>query len=97
MHDIIFNKFSQREYDNLDVSQKVFVTKGLKRIEEKGMGAGQPLRGELAHCRKLKNNRSGLRIVFVEVEGKIEVIEIIAIGKRSDKEVYKDAIKRLRD
>lgn len=95
MYEILLNKFSQKEYDNLDGSQKVFVNKGLKRIKERGMDAGQPLYGELNHCRKLKNNRLGLRIIFVEVEDYIEVIEVIAIGKRSDKEVYKNAINRV--
>ncbi|WP_411843754.1 hypothetical protein [Salinicoccus sp. HZC-1] len=57
------------------------------------MDAEQPLHGQLKHCRKLKNKRLGLRIVFTEAE---ENIEVIATGKRSDKEVYENAINRLK-
>ena len=89
MYKIIFNKFSQKEYNTLDGSQKIFVTKALKRIEQRGMDSGQPLHGILNHCRKLKSNRLGLRIVFTELNGQVEVIEVVATGKRSDKEVYK--------
>ncbi|MFD2831045.1 type II toxin-antitoxin system RelE family toxin [Corticicoccus populi] len=97
MYELQFTQYSQAELDKLDGSKKIFVYKAFQRIKIRGMEAGQPLSGELNQCRKLKNNKLGLRIVFREVNDKIEVIEIVAIGNRSDKEVYKNSIKRLRD
>ena len=59
------------------------------------MQAGQALHGSLSECRKLKNKKMGLRIVFREANGKIEVIQIVAIGKRDKKEVYTIAENRI--
>lgn len=89
MYEVEFNKFSQKEYDKLDGSQKAFINKGIKPIREIGMTAGSELSGELKGCRKLKFKNAGLRIIFNQYNQKIEVIEIVALGKRSDKEVYK--------
>ena len=35
------------------------------------------------------------RIVFKIEENKIKIVEIIAVGKREDKQVYKDAYSRI--
>jgi len=59
------------------------------------MAVGQPLHGSLAQCNKLKNNKMGLRVIFREVHGKVEVIQIVVIGKRDKKTVYKIAENRL--
>ncbi len=37
----------------------------------------------------------GLRIIFGKAANSIEIIDIIAIGKRADNEVYNDAVRRL--
>ena len=54
------------------------------------------MHGSLSGCRKLKNKKMGLRIVFREANGKIEVIQIVAIGKRDKKEVYTTAENRMK-
>lgn len=95
MYQIEWTQYSKEDYENLDGSQKVFVDKALNRIKLKGMDAGQPLHGALATCKKLKNKKMGLRIVFREVCGKVEVIQIVAIGKRDSKTVYKLAENRI--
>ena len=71
------------------------VAKDLDRIKLRGMAASQPLHGSLAQCNKLKNNKMGLRVIFREVHGKVEVIQIVVIGKRDKKTVYKIAENRL--
>ena len=95
MYEIIYNKLSQKDYDNLEGSQKIFVNKGLAKIQQDGMAVGEALHGNLSGCNKLKNKKLGLRIVFTQRKRGIEIIEIVAIGKRSDKEVYVDAEYRL--
>ncbi|MDR0854705.1 MAG: addiction module toxin RelE [Clostridiales Family XIII bacterium] len=79
---IEWTELSKRDYDNLDGSEKIFVNKGLKKIQAFGMQAGTELHGDLASCRKLKNRKLGLRIIFRESANAIEVIQIVAIGKR---------------
>lgn len=59
------------------------------------MQAGQPLHGNLAECRKLKNRKMDLRIVFTQDKDCIKIIKIIAIGKQRRDKVYKDAERRL--
>ncbi|MCC5890816.1 MAG: addiction module toxin RelE [Alkalibacterium sp.] len=95
MHQIEWTEYSKEDYDNLDGSQKVFVDKAIERIKLRGMDAGQPLHGALAQCNKLKNKKMGLRVIFREVEGKFEVIQIVVIGKRDKKTVYKIAENRI--
>jgi mRNA interferase RelE/StbE len=86
---------SKADYESLDGTQLVFVDKGLARIINFGMKAGEPLGGNLVGYRKLKNKKQGLRIVFRELPHGIEIIQIVAIGKRGDFEVYKMAGRRL--
>ena len=95
MYEIIYNKLSQKDYENLEGSQKIFVNKGLAKIQQDGMAVGEALHGNLSGCNKLKNKKLGLRIVFTQRKRGIEIIEIVAIGKRSDKEVFVDAEYRL--
>lgn len=96
-YEVFYIKPAQREYDHLDGSQKVFVDKAIARIERLGMTCGEQLKGELHGCNKLKNRNMGLRIVFQQVNRQIKIINIIAIGKRADSEVYRHAVSRLKN
>jgi mRNA interferase RelE/StbE len=90
-----WTELSKRDYDSLDGSEKVVVDKGLTRIRMFGMEAGTPLSGSLSSCRKIKQRKRGLRIVFRRSETGIEIIEIVAIGRREDFDVYIKSGKRL--
>lgn len=96
MHQIEWTEYSRDDYDKLDGSQKVFVDKAIDRIKLRGMDAGQPLHGALAQCNKLKNKKMGLRVIFREVQGKFEVIQVVVIGKRDKETVYKIAENRIK-
>ena len=95
-YEITWTQYSKSDYLNLDGSQRVFVDKALVRIRERGMDAGQPLSGELMGCNKLKNKQMGLRIVFRQTDAYVEIIQIVAIGKRDSSEVYTEAGARLK-
>lgn len=88
---------AKEDYFNLDGDQITFVDKGLDRIKIFGMQAGEQLHGKLHNCRKLKNKKKGLRIIFKQgiSSNDIDIIDIIVIGKRSDNEVYDEAEERL--
>jgi len=94
-YELVYLSEASEEYQKLDGTEKIFVDKGLQRIMILGMQAGQPLPGSLIKCHKLKNKRMGLRIVFRQENREIMIIQIIAIGKRADKKVYQDAVRRL--
>jgi mRNA interferase RelE/StbE len=90
---------AKEDYFKLDGEQIIFVDKALDRIKIIGMKAGEKLHGKLCNCRKLKNRKKGLRIVFKEgnSDKDVDIIDIVVIGKRSDNEVYNEAEKRLDD
>lgn len=92
---IRFTQASKKDFSKLDNSQQIQIRKSILKLENQGMNCGQVLSGKLSDCKKLKHKRLGLRIIFKESELGIEIIEIIAIGKRDDKEVYDIAVKRL--
>ena len=96
MYTIEFLNEAYKEYTDLDGSQKLLIDKSLKRIEQRGMQTGEALRGRLVGCRKLKHRKAELRVIFRESNTGIEIIEIVAIGKRSDLEVYKLAENRIK-
>lgn len=96
-YQVKLSEWSKEDYDNLDGSQKKLVDKSLRKLELQGMHAGEWLHGSLSGCKKIKHKRAGLRVVFKESDNGVEIIDIITIGKRSDKEVYKIAEKRLND
>lgn len=83
MYSIVWTEYSKDDYEKLDGSQKVFVDKAINPIKLNGMDSGEPLRGNLAKCNKLKNKRLGLRVIFREVIGEVEIIQIVGIGKRN--------------
>lgn len=95
MYHISWTEYSKKDYQDLDGSQKLLIDKSINRIKTFGMNAGQPLRGNLQGCNKLKHRKAGLRVIFKEEEGSIQIIQVVAIGKRSDNEVYDLAISRL--
>lgn len=94
MYKLLYMQGVHEDLKNLDGSQKILVNKSLKRIQERGMQAGEPLKGQLAGCNKLKHKKAGLRVIFRESLHGIEIIEIVAIGKRSESEVYRTAKKK---
>lgn len=94
-----FSKEAKKDYKQLDGSQLVFVKKGLKRIKTNGLLCGEPLHGALEGYRKLKNRKMGLRIIFGQnpQTKQIEVIDIVAIGKRENLEIYNVALNRINE
>lgn len=85
-----YNKESAKEYANLDGSQRVLVGVALKKLAQRADQLGTPLEKELAGCRKLKWRKAGLRMVYRIVdETTVEIVEIIAIGRRDKERVYR--------
>lgn len=87
---------ARKEYRKLDGSTKRFVDVGLRKLEERADELGAPLHGALAGCKKLKWRDAGIRLVFrILDDGTVEIVEIVAIGRRDKDAVYKIAEGRL--
>lgn len=81
-YQIKFTHDSKLDYDGLDNSQKLQIRKSLRKLEEIGLNAGQPLKGKLVDCRKIKHRKLGLRVIFRQSDLGVEIIEIVVIGKK---------------
>lgn len=93
---LIYYPEARKDYEKLDGSQKDLVDAGLKKLERRADEIGKHLHGGLAGCRALKWRRSGLRLVYrIGPEGLVEIVEIVAIGKRAESKVYAEAASRL--
>lgn len=86
-----------RDFRNLDQSVKDQVAKQLRKLETSPQ-LGEPLGCraglDLTGCYKLYAARKTVRIVYRILEMQI-IVEIVAIGKREDLAVYREAVKRL--
>ncbi|MCG7334871.1 addiction module toxin RelE [Sporosarcina sp. ACRSM] len=97
--EIVFLEEAKEEYGKLDGSIKKFVdiaiTKMQLRADELGEELTKKSHSNLVGCRKIKFRKIGIRIVYRIIGDKAEIAEIIAVGKREENEVYKNAAKRL--
>lgn len=89
------NRDALREYQSLDGSLRKLVDKGFARLARRADEIGKPLAGKLTGCRELKFRSDGLRIIYRIVDGAIEIVEIIAIGRRDKGEVFSTGARRL--
>jgi mRNA interferase RelE/StbE len=94
---IVLKAEADKELEELSQRERVLVFKQFKKIAsspELGKPLGNKAGFDLSGCRKMYVDKKRIRIVYAIVDEQI-VIEIIAIGKRDDMEVYKNAADRL--
>lgn len=89
------DKAAQKEYLSFDGSMRRLVDNGLMRLRVRADEIGKPLSGKLSGCKELKFRAAGIRIIFRIVNGEIEIVEIIAIGRRDKGDVFLQAESRL--
>ena len=89
------DKSCLKEYQSLRGNKKELVNKGLARLRMRAKELGKPLSGSLQGCKELKFRSDGIRIIFRIVGSEIEIVEIIAIGKRDKERVFSTAVRRI--
>jgi mRNA interferase RelE/StbE len=97
LYKIAFHPDAQKELLSLDGSIRIIVLKQIKKLEQfpqLGELLGNKHGYDLTGYRKLYANKKNIRIVYSIIEEQI-LIKIIAIGKREDFQVYKDANNRI--
>ncbi len=93
---IIFHPEAAKEISAHDHSVKLLVFKQIKKISQMpGLGAqlGKKMGMDLSGFRKVYVDKKRIRIVYKIVEGLV-LVQIIAVGKREDMQVYQKAAKR---
>ncbi len=97
LYNLIVHPDANKELSALTKAQIILVYKQFKKIL-KSPELGQPLGNKnnynLSGCRKMYVDKKRIRIVYQILEDKI-VVEVIAIGKRDDMEVYANASLRV--
>jgi mRNA-degrading endonuclease RelE of RelBE toxin-antitoxin system len=80
--------------DELDIVPRAKLKAALRDVE-KDPGGGKALGGALQGCRSIRVGGSENRIVYRELNDENNNVEVLAIGRRRDDEVYDTAGKRL--
>jgi len=96
-YEIVLKEEADEELAVLSNRERILVFKQFKKIAtspQLGQLLGNKNGFDLSGCRKMYADKKRIRIVYRIVEQKI-VVEVIAIGKRDEMEVYKDASQRL--
>ncbi len=94
---IVLKIEADKELEELSNRERILVFKQFKKIAsspELGKLLGNRAEYNLSGCRKMYADRKRIRIVYTILDEQI-VIEVIAIGKRDEMEVYKNAAERL--
>jgi mRNA interferase RelE/StbE len=94
---IVLKDEAEEELDELSDRERLLVFKQLKKIStstELGIWLENKAGYDLSGCRKMYVDKKRIRIVYTMMEEQI-MIEVIAIGKRDEMEVYKKASERL--
>jgi mRNA interferase RelE/StbE len=88
---------ADEELSKLSERERILVFKQFKKLStspELGKPLGNKAGYDLSGCKKMYADKKRIRIVYTIVQNEI-VVEIIAIGKRDEMEVYKSAAERL--
>ena len=96
MHEIKYHPLIEKDLKQLSNSIRIEVFKKIKKIQqspELGEALGNKNGLNLTGLRKMYIAKKQIRIVY-EIIDNIVVIKILAIGKREDMQVYKEADKR---
>ena len=93
-YEIRFIPEAFREWNKLDNSIRQPLSKRLSVRLLNPVVENDRLSGQLKDCFKIKDNKSGFRVVYFLSQSE-QMITVLAVGKRADKEVYKDALLRV--
>jgi len=97
MYSIIQHPLVEKDLKELDNSLLILVFKKLKQLQKSpqlGLPLGNKNNMNLSGLKKVYVDKKRVRIVYEIIEDKL-VVKTIAIGKRSDMEVYKKASQRI--
>jgi mRNA interferase RelE/StbE len=88
-----FHVEALEEWNRLDASIKAQFKKVIAKRQQQPHVPKARLSQDLHHCYKIKLQSVGYRLVYEVVNSKLVII-VLAVGRRSEFEVYKNATKR---
>ncbi len=94
MYSVKYIKKVEKDLEKLDQKIRIQVFKKIKKISI-NPEIWNNLTWDLVWLKKVYVDNKRIRIVYKIIDDKIEIL-VIAIWKRENKKVYKDAFKRIR-
>ena len=93
-YELEFHAAALKEWQNLDNSVRLYLKKKLeKRLEDPRIDSAR-LHGNLQHCYKIKNDKTGHRLVYQVIDDQV-IVYVISIDKRDGLEAYRLAAQRI--
>ncbi len=94
VYELAFHPAALKEWQNLDHSIRSSLKKKLeKRLKNPHIPSAR-LHGDLQHCYKIKNDKTGHRLVYQIFDDKI-IVFVLSVDKREDLAAYLLAIRRI--
>ena len=98
-YELEFHAAALKEWQNLDNSVRLFLKKKLeKRLENPRIDSAR-LHGDLQHCYKIKNDKTGHRLVYQVIDDQViddqVIVYVISVDKRDDLMAYRLAVQRI--
>ena len=94
---LLFKEGIEQDLSKLSHAQKLLVFKQFKKLEkspELGQLLGKKAGYDLSGCRKLYVDKKKIRILYQIIHDEI-IVEVIAVGKRDNMDVYLKASERI--
>lgn len=95
-YELEFLELAFAEWNRLDRSIAVRLRKKLERRQIQPRLENQRLTGSLALCYKVRDDKSGYRLIYL-VEEDTRLLVVISIGQRRELEAYRVAAQRIID
>lgn len=93
-YELEFHAAALKEWQRLDNSVRQFLKKKLEKRLENPHVEGSRLHGDLLHCYKIKNDRTGHRLVYQLIDDRL-IVYVLSIDKRDDLTAYRLAAQRV--
>lgn len=97
IYNVVLKEEANKDLNELSHNQKILIFKQLKKLStspQLGLALGNKAGYDLKGYRKMYADKKKLRIVYRIIDEIIEV-EVIAIGKRDDMDIYQKASERV--
>ncbi len=93
-YELEFHSAALREWQGLDNSVRVLLKKKLEtRLKNPHVDSAR-LHGDLQHCYKIKNDKTGHRLVYQVIDDRI-IVFVLSVDKRDDLKAYRLAAQRI--
>jgi mRNA interferase RelE/StbE len=93
-YELEFHPAALKEWQSLDSSVRIFLKKKLeKRLQNPRINSAR-LHGDLQHCYKIKNDKTGHRLVYQVIDDRV-IVFVLSVDKREDLMAYMLAAGRI--